>query len=293
MKTIKIQRQPKVAAATTKPSSKIDVTQTEEMQQVLTFFTTEMMSAHEELLKRARKLEEANHRLEEIDELKTRLLGDVAHELRAPLTGMLLKLDLLERGKPENQPRYVEDLRGQVRRLGHMIENILDMTRIYMTNPAERFVEVDLQALLTEVIEQKRLLARQKDLTINYQTLPTPPQVRGEREQLERVFVNVIGNAIKYTLTGSIDIEVKPDPSRRMTCVTIRDTGIGIAAEDIPSLFDRFHRGKLAAQAGIDGSGLGLAIVKDIVEVHGGRIEVESTPGKGSTFKVHLPSPEK
>lgn len=289
MKTVKIQRQPRAAAANPKPSPKVDVTQTEEMQQVLTFFTTEMMSAHEELLKRARKLEEANHRLEEIGELKTRLLGDVAHELRAPLTGMLLKLDLLERGKPENQPRYIEDLRGQVRRLGHMIENILDMTRIYMTNPAERFVQVDLQALLAEIIDQKRLYARQKQLTITFQPLPTTPLVRGEREQLERVFVNVIGNALKYTLTGSIDIQVKPDPLRRMVCVGVRDTGIGIAPEDIPQLFDRFHRGKLAAQAGIDGSGLGLAIVKDIVDVHGGHVEVESTPGKGSTFKIYLP----
>jgi signal transduction histidine kinase len=289
MKSVKIQRQSKTPARAVK-ASKIDVTQTEEMQQVLTFFTTEMMSAHEELLKRARALEAANHRLKEIDELKTRLLGDVAHELRAPLTGMLLKLDLLERGKPENQARYVEDLRGQVRRLGHMIENILDMTRIYMTNPADRFSEIDLPVLLGEIVDQKRIHARQKQLSLTLQTPPVLPGVRGEREQLERVFVNVIGNAIKYTPKGSIDIQLTNDLARRLVCVSVRDSGIGIAADDIPNLFNRFQRGKLAAQAGIDGSGLGLAIVKDIVDVHGGRIEVESAPGKGSTFKVYLPT---
>lgn len=289
MKSVKIQRQPKTPPRAIKASLKTDVTQTEEMQQVLTFFTTEMMSAHEELLKRARALEAANHRLEEIDELKTRLLGDVAHELRAPLTGMLLKLDLLERGKPENQQRYIEDLRGQVRRLGHMIENILDMTRIYMTNPTDRFTEVDLTVLLAEIIDQKRIQARQKDLTLTLQTPPVLPSIRGEREQLERVFVNVIGNAIKYTPKGSVEVLVTHDIVRRQVCVAVRDTGIGIAPDDIPSLFNRFHRGKLAAQAGIDGSGLGLAIVKDILDVHGGRIEVESTPDKGSTFRISLP----
>jgi signal transduction histidine kinase len=122
------------------------------------------------------------------------------------------------------------------------------------------------------------------------QTPPVLPGVRGEREQLERVFVNVIGNAIKYTPKGSIDIQLTHDLARRLVCVSVRDSGIGIAADDIPNLFNRFQRGKLAAQAGIDGSGLGLAIVKDIVDVHGGRIEVESAPGKGSTFKVYLPT---
>ncbi len=287
MTTVKIQRQSRATAA--KPA-RIDVTQTEEMQQVLTFFTTEMMSAHEELLKRARALEEANHRLEEIGELKTRLLGDVAHELRTPLTGMMLKLDLIERGKPENQARYVEDVRVQVRRLGQMIENILDMTRIYMTNPAERFVEVDLHALIGETVERKGILARQKDLTVNYLPLPYVPKVRGERDQLERVLENVLGNAIKYTLRGTIDIVLQHDALRSQVCVAVRDTGIGIAPEDLPQLFNRFHRGKLASEAGIDGSGLGLAIVKDILDVHGGHIEVESTPGQGSTFRVWLPT---
>jgi protein-histidine pros-kinase len=289
MTTVKIQRLPKDAGSRSHASSKRDVTQTEEMKQVLNFFTTEMMFAHEELLKRARALEEANHHLEEIDQLKTRLLGDVAHELRAPLTGMLLKLDLIERGKPENQARYVEDMRQQVRRLSHMIENILDMTRIYMTNPAERFVEVDLHSVITTIIDQKRIVAQHKQLSIVYYPASTAPIVRGEEGQLERALENIIGNAVKYTLKGSIDISVQIEIPRNEVCVAVRDTGIGIDKNDIPRLFNRFHRGKLGAEAGIEGTGLGLAIVKDILDVHHGRIEVESTPGVGSTFRLWLP----
>jgi two-component system phosphate regulon sensor histidine kinase PhoR len=286
LRTVKIQRQQKGSSA---PTNAAAVSRTEEMQQVLNFFTGEMMAAHEELLKRARALEEANHRLEEIDQLKTRLLGEVAHELRAPLTSILLKLDLIERGQAENRPRYVNDVRTQVRRLGHMIEEILDMTRIYMTNPAERFVDVDLGGLLNEALDRLHIIARHKQLSIVYQPPSAPVIVRGEREQIVRIFDNLIGNAIKYTPSGGVDIRVEIDRLQREVCVVVQDTGIGIAAEDIPHLFDRFHRGTLTAKAGIQGTGLGLAIVKDILDVHGGRITVESKPGVGSTFRVMLP----
>jgi signal transduction histidine kinase len=263
-----------------------------EAQEVFDFFTREMMAVHDELVKRTRALEVANHRLEEIDALKTRLLGDLAHDLRAPLASILLKLDLIERGKPENQERYLNDIRGQVRRLGHMMESMLDLTRIYMSNPVQHFADLDLNQLVQGVFDGHREQARLSRLDYAFVATPALPVVRGEREQLERVFENIIGNALKYTLAGSVQVTTGASADGRWVWCAVQDTGIGIAAEDVPTLFDRFRRGRVATEAKIQGTGLGLAIAKEIVELHGGHITVETAVGSGSTFRVTLPTVE-
>jgi two-component system phosphate regulon sensor histidine kinase PhoR len=262
---------------------------TQETNLVLEFFTAEMMAAHDELVKRTRKLEEANHRLQELDQLKTRLVGDVAHELRAPLASILLKIDLVERDKPENQERHLNDVRRQVRRLGHMIENILDLTRIYMTNPIERFLDVDVNVLISTVVKAHHQEALAANLSLVWKPGSNLPPVYGELEQLERAFTNLTGNAIKYTLAGTVTVMTRWDGDRNRVVVEIADTGIGIAPEDVPRLFSRFHRGRLAEAANITGTGLGLAIVKEIIEIHNGTIEVESEAGVGTRFRVLLP----
>lgn len=261
----------------------------QEVDLVLEFFTAEMMSAHDELVKRTRALEEANHRLQEIDQLKTRLVGDVAHELRAPLASILLKLDLIERDKEDHREKHLNDVRRQVRRLGHMIENILDLTRIYMSNPADRFKDIDLNDLLAQTVKAHENTARTAGLKLEWLPSVVPLSVHGEAEQLERVFENLINNAVKYTRTGSISVSSQWDIKHTSVCVTVRDTGIGIAQEDMPRLFSRFHRGKLSEEANIPGTGLGLAIVKEIVDLHGGTIDISSEPGVGTTARVLLP----
>ncbi|MDX2138641.1 MAG: HAMP domain-containing sensor histidine kinase [Chloroflexota bacterium] len=263
-----------------------------EAQEVFEFFTREMIAVHDELVKRTRTLEMANHRLEEIDALKTRLLGDLAHDLRAPLASILLKLDLIERGKPENQERYLNDIRAQVRRLGHMMESMLDLTRIYMSNPVQHFADLDFNHLIQTVFDGHREQARLAKLDYVYVAMPALPVVRGEREQLERVFENIIGNALKYTLEGCVQVTTGVAADRQWVWCAVQDTGIGIAAEDVATLFDRFRRGRVATEAKIQGTGLGLAIAKEIVELHGGRITVESAVGTGSTFRVTLPTVE-
>ncbi|MCC6614557.1 MAG: HAMP domain-containing histidine kinase [Anaerolineae bacterium] len=257
-----------------------------EAQEILYFFTSEMLSAHDELLKRSRALEEANHRLQEIDQLKTRLVGDVAHELRSPLASMMIKLDLIERGNPDSRARHVEDMRRQVRRLSTMIENILDLTRIYMSNPAERFTDIDLNELVEGVVEQHRPSAQTAGLTLIWKPEPQLPQVRGEREHLERAFANLVNNAIKYTPQGTVIVASGWDAETCRVYVDVQDTGLGIEPRDLPMLFSRFHRGRQAEAANIPGTGLGLAIVKEIVDLHSGEVQVQTKLNEGSRFRT-------
>jgi len=257
-----------------------------EAQDILYFFTSEMLSAHDELLKRSRALEEANHRLKEIDQLKTRLVGDVAHELRSPLASMMIKLDLIERGNAEARPRHVEDMRQQVRRLSTMIENILDLTRIYMSNPAEKFTDIDLNELVAGVVEEYRAEAQSAGLALIWKPEMHLPLVRGEREHLERVFDNLINNAIKYTPQGTVTISSGWDGETCRVYVDVQDTGLGIAPRELPILFSRFHRGRQAEIANIPGTGLGLAIVKEIVNLHDGEIQVQTELNEGSRFRT-------
>jgi signal transduction histidine kinase len=276
----------------TLPPAAPSSTVTQEAGQVIDFFAAEMFALQEELLKRTQQLEEANRRLEELSQAKSRMMGDVAHELRAPLASMLLKIDLLERGNITHHGRYIGDMRQQVRRLTEMIENLLDLSRVETTNPHERFREVNINNLAQECVKAHQDAARQKGLELRllFQHAEQARMVRGESEQLTRVLDNLLGNAIKYTQTGSVAVLVHWDTPAARVGVIMRDTGLGIAEEDIPHLFERFHRGRIAEAARIEGSGLGLAIVKEIVTQHNGSIEVESEVGVGSCFRVWLPT---
>jgi signal transduction histidine kinase len=144
---------------------------------------------------------------------------------------------------------------------------------------------VDLHALAAETIDQMRLLAEDKDITI------TAPEgvhavAAGDRDRLKQVIVNLLDNAIKYTPAGG-RIRVTVDETGDMTVLSVSDTGAGIAPQDVPRIFDRFYR--VATDRGEIGAGLGLAIVKSICTAHGGRISVDSRVGEGSTFRMELP----
>jgi signal transduction histidine kinase len=266
-------------------------TATQEAGQVIDFFAAEMFTLQEELLKRSHELEDANRRLEELSQAKSRMMGDLAHELRAPLASLLLKLDLMERGKAENQGRYIGEMRQQVRRLTEMIENVLDLSRVETTNVHERFDEVDLHALVRASLKTHEDAARAKnlELRLHVHQADQARAIRGEGDEITRVLDNLLGNAIKYTLSGGVVVLVHWEQAAGRVGVSVRDTGLGIAEEDIPYLYDRFRRGRIAEAANIEGSGLGLAIVKEIVTRHNGTIEVESEPGVGSCFRVWLP----
>jgi signal transduction histidine kinase len=234
---------------------------------------------------RTRELAEANERLKELDRLKSKFVSDVSHELRTPITSLMLNVELLEHGKPEKREQYLHVIRQQTARQVQLIEDILNLSRLELSITKLKSVPVDVNALIEQAVNIYRSSAEAANLNLTFTPAPDQPVVMGVESHLSQVVTNLIANAINYTPAGSVDVSTKLDGDEVL--IEVRDTGLGIAPEDMPHLFERFYRGKLTWQ--VRGSGLGLAIVKEIAEVHHGRVEVDSQAGVGSTFRVYLP----
>ena len=239
---------------------------------------------------RTSELASANEQLKELDRLKSKFVSDVSHELRTPVTNLNLYLDLLQRGKQEQWPRYFDVLREQVNRLRQLIEDILDLSRLDLAaNTKIEMEPVDLNEIINLVVVAHKLRAEKSGLQLNFKPYESSALVLGERNQLVQVITNLVVNSINYTNTGHIRLICNLEAKRNMICVEISDTGMGIPQEDLNHIFDRFYRGQETSQLTIPGNGLGLAIVKEIVQQHNGEIEVSSIVGAGSTFRIYLP----
>jgi len=242
------------------------------------------------IAERTRALEEANVRLQELDRLKSKFISDVSHELRTPITNLNLYLDLLTRGKPDQQARYKAVLKREAGRLGRLVEDILSLSRLEMSRGRElRFGPVDLNEIVAQVVTTFRPKTDAAELGLSFLPSKIPPIVRGEWNQIAQVVTNLIANAINYTHEGDIRVLTQVDREHALARLTVEDTGMGIEGEDLTHIFERFYRGQRTGQSDIPGTGLGLAIVKEIVDMHGGRIEVESDLERGSIFNVWLP----
>ena len=211
--------------------------------------------------------------------------ADASHELRTPLAAMQAILGVIreQRRTPEDYEQALEDLAEETNRLRGMADDLLHLARGEAHQPAVRDA-VDLTTLLQDVTDSLTPLAEAKGLSIACEA-PHQLIVRGDSDSLIRLFVNLLDNAIKYTERGGII--VRTIIVNDHTEVIIADTGIGIAADQLPRLFDRFYRGETSRTT--HGTGLGLAIARDIVRAHGGGIEVQSVIGAGTTFTVRLP----
>jgi PAS domain S-box-containing protein len=238
-------------------------------------------------------------RLRELDEIKTQLVDNVSHELRTPMSNIRLYLALLKRGKPERQAEYMDVLERETLRLDRLISDLLDLSRLESSDRQPPVEWVALDHMTHQVIENVMPQAAEKQLALHApQAVEALPPMQANRDQLMQVLTNLIGNAVAYTPEGGTitvnldmaDVALQPDatpvPAIRLT---VADTGIGIPAEEMDTIFDRFHRSENARQTGAPGTGLGLAITKEIIERHYGRIEVNSILNEGSTFRVTLP----
>lgn len=237
---------------------------------------------------RTRELAEANERLKDLDRLKSKFVSDVSHELRAPMTALSLNVDLLEHGRPDKRPHYLRLIREQVQRENQLIEDILNLSRLELGAAKARLAPVDVNALIAQIVALHQPVAEARNLAFTATLEPGLPAVQGEENQLAQVITNLIGNALNYTATGGVNVRTLTLPGEVL--LEVNDTGLGIAPDDLPHLFERFYRGNRTQQ--IRGSGLGLAIVKEIVDLHDGRVEVESpgVPGLGATFRVYFPA---
>jgi PAS domain S-box-containing protein len=228
----------------------------------------------------------------ELDRMKTEFVSQVSHELRTPLTAIKGFTDLLLDGDAgevnEEQTEYLQIVKQNVERLVALINDLLDVSRIESGRITLKLDSIDLRAIVEMVVATMRPLLEQKQQSLTVQMGPDLPHARGDHDRILQVVTNLVSNAYKYTPAGGA-ICVEASHSGDRVQIAVRDTGIGIAAEDIPRLFTRFFRVDSSLTREIGGTGLGLSIVKSIVELHGGSVAVQSAPGSGSTFSFDLP----
>jgi heavy metal sensor kinase len=240
---------------------------------------------HDEVGALARTFNRMLDRLQAALVAQRRFVADASHELRTPLTTLRLNLSTLRRGDGARSPEEQEilaDLDHEVERLSRLVEGLLILARADAGQPIER-QPVALDALVRRVC--RALAPRLGDRTLRCDPL-APAQVWGNADQLEQVVHNLLDNAVKYTAAGgTIAVSVRVEGAAAV--LAVRDDGVGIAPADLPHIFERFYRASTAR--GRSGAGIGLAIADGIVRAHGGRIEVASAPGAGSTFTVWLP----
>jgi len=246
---------------------------------------------------RSTELDALNAELRSLDRMKSDLLANVSHELQTPLTAIKGYTELILKGKlgavTGEQRRGLEVAQRNADRLIVMIENLLSLARTEKDMPAMRVVTFPLWDLIEECIELLRETADRKHLSLATRYLTEDLHIRGDREKISQVFLNLLSNAIKFsTEAGEITITVRKG-KRGFLIVEVRDTGVGIPAEDLEKIFDRFYRAH--EEAGGDpasGTGIGLTIVRDILRLHGCTIRADSRPGEGAVFTLTLPQAE-
>jgi len=246
--------------------------------------------AADEIGRLAKMFDEMLDRLSSAFDRERQFTADVAHELRTPLTALKGQIGVtLSRVRPSTEyERTLHGLEEQVDRLIRLTTDLLFLSRLEQGRLPWRPEAIEFSDLLTGIVEQVQPLAESKGLKLKKE-IPNGLSLRGDPDHLIRLFLNLLDNAIRYTQRGG-QIEVRAEGEDTGLCVSVSDTGPGIPPEHLPHLFDRFHRVEVARSRATGGAGLGLAIAHEIAQWHGGRLEVESTLGHGTTFTVHLPS---
>lgn len=244
---------------------------------------------------RTRELADANERLKELDRLKDQFVSNVSHELRTPLTAIKLHLGLLERRGAELLPRYLPVLQRETQRLHHLIEDLLDLSRLRSQNQPLSREPLSIESLLADVLALHSSRADERQVTLRPEVPAGLPLLAVDVAQIMQVFNNLVGNAVAYTPRGGhIRVGARRERQNELSglAIYVHNDGPPIPPEDLPHLFTRFFRGRNAQESGEPGTGLGLAIVQEIVERHAGLIRVESTPETATTFTIWLPLAE-
>lgn len=218
-----------------------------------------------------------------------RFVADASHELRTPLTVIQGELENLagDTHLPAELRERIGSTLEEVERLGKIVQKLLALSHLDAGEAQSEWVKLDLSALVIATSEQMMLLAEDKNIKVS-SDVETPVLVMGDQARLKQVVVNLLDNAVKYTLPGG-SVHIKVFGASGCGNIEITDTGVGIPPEAVPLVFERFFRVDRDRSAGDGGAGLGLAIVKSICVAHGGKVVVESALGSGSRFQVTLP----
>lgn len=282
------------------------------------FLTSQMHVAsvresYRELSDKTARLQEAYDRLKELDRLKSNFLATVSHELRTPLTSIIGYSDMLAAGiggeLNAEQQEFVETIRGKGDHLLALITSLLDLNKLEQGNLPLRREAVSPKALLDEVAKTVLPTANKKGVTVAVEAPPLPT-LSLDPVRIKQVLFNLAENAIKFTPRGgtvrfgtratelldgdgddAFGLVLMAAP-RRAVEFSVQDSGIGIPPSEHAKIFDAFYQVDGSSTREHGGTGLGLSIAKRLVEAHGGRIEVDSAPGQGATFKIVIPEPD-
>ena len=231
-----------------------------------------------------------------VEEMRADFVANVSHELRTPLaalTGFIETLQGSAREDPAARERFLGIMQAQAWRMARLIDDLLSLSRIELRAHQRPDTPVDLMPIVRQVTDGLQMLARDRGVTIAIAAPEQPLIVAGDRDELIRLFENLVENALKYGASGKrVDIalaRVEAPDGKGEAHVSVRDYGPGIAAEHLPRLTERFYRVDVGESRAQGGTGLGLALVKHILNRHQGRLSIDSKAGAGATFSVRLP----
>ncbi|HSN17099.1 MAG TPA: ATP-binding protein [Gammaproteobacteria bacterium] len=251
----------------------------------------EVVRRSQELAQMNQELRQANLRLGELDAAKTVFFSNISHEFRTPLTLMLGPLEdsLAEPpgALPPKQRERLELVHRSARRLLKLVNALLDFSRLEAGRMQALYAPLDLAQRTRELASSFQSAASKAGLRLELDCPPLDEPAWADPEMWEKIVLNLLSNAFKFTFEGGIAVRLRA--AEQHFELTVRDTGTGIPAADLPRVFERFHRVEGAQSRSHEGSGIGLAMVRELTRLHGGEVSVQSTPGKGSTFTVCIP----
>lgn len=241
----------------------------------------------------ADKIREQFEGLKETDRLRRELVSNVSHDLRTPLASMLGYVDTLllknDQLDPEERRHYLEITRKHTQRLGRLIGDLFELSKLDAAAVRPTLESFSLAELLQDVSQEFELDAERAGIALRVETGGDSAQVRADIGLMQRVLENLLRNALKFTPSGG-SVTIRLAPQSDAVRVAVSDTGCGIEPDDLDHIFDRFFHSRRNGSTGEPSSGLGLAIVKRILDLHGSRITVRSSPGNGTRFEFDLPA---
>jgi signal transduction histidine kinase len=247
----------------------------------------------EEITQLGHTLNQMTHRLQQLEGMRRQYVSNVSHELRTPLAAIRgMAETLMQHGEsdPALRERYLPRIITQTERLARLASQLLDLAQVESGDLLSSVTAVSMAVVLDDVVQLCAEGAAAKGVKLVVDVPQELPDISGERDRLVQVFLNLVDNALRYTPAGGCVTLTSRCEENQLTA-TVADTGLGIPAQHLPYIFERFYRVDKARSRQAGGTGLGLSIVRQIVEAHGGRITVESAADQGTRFTVTLPLP--
>jgi signal transduction histidine kinase len=227
--------------------------------------------------------------LERVEKLRRDLVANVSHELKTPIAAIRAHLENLLDGVEQPDPATLEVMLAQVERLGRLVDQLLDLSKLESGEVPLRLEDLPLRPIVDQLISEIEVALPGRGVTVRNDVSADLPALSADRERLHQVLFNLVENAVRFTPDGG-EVTLSARRENGSIAIAVADTGAGIPAEHLPRLFERFYRADPARARGDGGTGIGLAIARSVVEAHGGTIRAESKPGRGSVFTFDLPA---